>query len=317
LTLGFAGHAQIIEISKFITTCEPGFDHYAFDMTTNAEADGSAEIAIREIDGQSEMRAVEELQKEVWGLPDLDVVPLTQLVAAKAAGGVLLGAFDDKALIGFVYGFVGCENGHMTHHSHMLAVKPAYRNVKLGYKLKCAQRDFVMAQGITEMTWTFDPLQSLNAYFNFGRLGVVSDRYLVDFYGTDAASFLHQNGTDRLWVTWLLTTRRVTELLESSVNGSDVNENKALIELGDDSSPRLRDLDLKDSDDDVSIDIPADIRSIERQDPKTAAAWRTGTRAAFIEAFSAGYVATEFVRGDRTGRYILARGDGTGDVVSE
>ena len=62
-------------------------------------------IRIRDIDGGTELRAVEELQKEVWGVPDLDVVPLSQLVAAKAAGGVLLGAFDRGTLVGFAYGF--------------------------------------------------------------------------------------------------------------------------------------------------------------------------------------------------------------------
>ena len=52
------------------------------------------------------------------------------------------------------------------------------------------------------MTWTFDPLQSANAHFNFRKLGVVSDQYKVDFYGDQSSSFLHRNGTDRLWVTW-------------------------------------------------------------------------------------------------------------------
>lgn len=136
------------------------------------------------------MHAVEELQKEVWGLPGLDVVPLSHLVAVKAAGGVLLGAFDDKTLVGFVYGFVSYEYGQMAHHSHMLAVKPAQRNFNLGLKLKLAQRERVLAQGITVMTWTFDPLQSLNAYFNFNKLGVLADQYKIDFYGADASSYL-------------------------------------------------------------------------------------------------------------------------------
>ena len=117
-------------------------------------------IVIRDIDGGAEMRAVEELQKEVWGVPDLDVVPLSQLVAAKAAGGVLLGAFDHETLVGFVYGFVSYEHGEVTHHSHMLAVRPAFRNFDLGRRLKLAQRERVLAQGINIMTWTFDPLQS-------------------------------------------------------------------------------------------------------------------------------------------------------------
>src|SRR5690349_7144684 len=126
-------------------------------MTTYAGAHDYEQIVIRNIETTTEIRACEKLQKEVWGLPDLDVVPSTQVTAAQAAGGRLMAAFDRVELIGFAYGFVGCENGQMTHHSHMLAVKPEYRNFNLGYKLKNAQRDFVLAQGITEMTWTFDP----------------------------------------------------------------------------------------------------------------------------------------------------------------
>ena len=277
----------------------------------------SASIVIREIEGAIEIRAVEDLQREVWGLPDLDVVPTTQLVAAQAAGGVLIGAFDVDALAGFVYGFVGCENGHMTHHSHMLAVKPPYQDHSLGYRLKCAQRDFVLSQGITEMSWTFDPLQSLNAYFNFGRLGVVSDRYLADFYGTDATSFLHQNGTDRLWVRWPLASRHVAERLENSVSEPENKVAKTLIELGENNAPLVHDLEVKDSIVDVSIEIPTDIRSIEQQDPRTAEAWRAATRIAFTEAFSAGYVATEFVRGDLAGRYVLSRGSETRNLLAK
>jgi len=145
----------------------------------------AVDIVVRDIDGQVEMRAVEELQKEVWGLPDLDVVPLTQLVAAKASGGVVIGAFDRDVLVGFAYGFAGYEEGRVTHHSHMLAVRPGYRSFKIGYLLKLAQREKVIKQGIERMTWTFDPLQSVNAYFNFNKLGVVSDRYFVNFYGEE------------------------------------------------------------------------------------------------------------------------------------
>ena len=235
----------------------------------------SANIVIREIDGTGEMRAVEGLQKEVWGLPDLDVVPLTQLVAAKAAGGVLIGAFDGALLIGFVYGFAGYENGHPTHHSHMLAVKPEYRDFGVGYKLKRAQREFVLALGITEMTWTFDPLQSLNAHFNFGRLGVVSDRYLVDFYGIDAASFLHRNGTDRLWVTWPLASRRVEERLKNIASEVAAETIAPLVELDQYNVPLVNSINFENAPEHLSIEVPSNIGSIERQHAELAGQWRS------------------------------------------
>src|SRR6478752_918396 len=206
-------------------------------MAGTFKTDASTGLVIREIDGANDIGACEELQKEVWGVPDLDVVPLTQLVAARAAGGALIGAFDQEHLIGFAYGFVGYEDGRTTHHSHMLAVKPAYRNFSVGYKLKLAQREFVLAQGITEMTWTFDPLRSLNAHFNFARLGVISDRYLIDFYGNEAASFLHRNGTDRLWVTWPLASRRTAERVEFRDNEFDIESFKPLVKRGNQGEP--------------------------------------------------------------------------------
>ena len=240
----------------------------------------SNNISIRQIETFAELRAVEELQKEVWGIPDIDVVPLTQLIAAKAAGGVLLGAFDRQALVGFVYGFVAEEEGEMAHHSHMLAVKNAYRNFNLGYKLKLAQREEVLAQGISLITWTFDPLQSLNAYFNFAKLGVVCDRYMINFYGEEASSFLHQSGTDRFWVKWLLTSDRVVKRLNSTK------------------------VELENPSDKMLIKIPADVNVLSNE---LAVEWRHRTRRAFTEALEAGYVVRDFYREDNVGIYILGK----------
>jgi predicted GNAT superfamily acetyltransferase len=271
-------------------------------------------IVIRDVYGQTEIRAVEELQKEVWGIPDLEVVPTTQLIAAQAAGGVLLGAFDGETLVGFAYGFPGYEHGRAAHHSHMLAVKPAYRNFDLGRKLKLAQREHVLAQGIETMTWTFDPLQSLNAYFNFSKLGVISDRYFINFYGQDAASFLHGNGTDRLWVTWNLASRRVSERLNKTVPASEFGAVKPLVELREDKAPRLYELSKDSSPERIAIEIPADINAFERQSGELAFAWREATRRAFTEAIAAGYLVENFyrlTRGERQlGTYLLSREKG-------
>src|SRR3954447_1807131 len=91
------------------------------------------QVAIRDITSISEVKAVEELQKEVWGIPDIEVVPLSQMVAARSSGGVLIGAFYGDVLAGFAYGFVGLERGVTVHHSHMLAVRPEYRSHDLGF----------------------------------------------------------------------------------------------------------------------------------------------------------------------------------------
>lgn len=249
-------------------------------MSTASE---TSTIVIRHVEGFAELRAVEEMQKEVWGVPDLDVVPLTHLIAAQAAGGVLLGAFDRKALVGFVYGFVAQEDGEIAHHSHMLAVKCAYRNFNLGYKLKLAQREAVLAQGINLITWTFDPLQSLNAHFNFAKLGVIADRYVVNFYGEEATSFLHQTGTDRFWVKWILNSERVVQRLSST---------KPVLE---------------DPPDKILIEIPGNINAVQQDSPEEACHWREQTRKAFTQAIEEGYVVRDFYRETDKGVYILGR----------
>src|SRR6476619_1467263 len=104
-------------------------------------------IIIRAIRGISEMRAVEDLQREVWAVNDRDIFPALALIPMVDVGAILIGAFDRKELIGFVFGFPGIEDGQSTIHSDMLAVKSEYRSQQLGYRLKLAQRESALAKG--------------------------------------------------------------------------------------------------------------------------------------------------------------------------
>lgn len=256
---------------------------------------------------------MEDLQKEIWSVHDRDITPLTQLIAVKHAGGQLIGARDGQTLIGFVYGFVGLERGRTIHHSHMLAVRPAYRNSNVGYKLKLAQRERVLAQGITRVTWTFDPLQSLNAYFNICKLGVVSDTYMIDFYGPETSSVLHRLGTDRLWVTWLLDSERVRTRLEGQSIRQEIDSQATpLVAVDAEGWPRELALKAALADESAFVEIPSDINSVQRQNAEQAVRWREVTRRGFTEAFAAGFHISDFFRHTRSGQsvgvYVLSRG---------
>src|SRR5438270_10766526 len=137
-------------------------------------------IVIRDLETIEDLRKMGPVEKAVWGLEDRDVAPMTLLIACKEAGSVFVGAFENDAMVGFAFGFPSLENGHVAIHSHMLAVLPQYRDLNLGYRLKLAQREHALRKGIAEMSWTFDPLQSRNAHFNFAKLGVVSNSYKID-----------------------------------------------------------------------------------------------------------------------------------------
>ncbi|MGI8408712.1 MAG: GNAT family N-acetyltransferase [Pyrinomonadaceae bacterium] len=270
-------------------------------------------IVLRDIDSIAEMRAIEDLQIEAWGDAERDIVPLNQLVASRYVGGSLIGAFDNEKLAGFVYGFYGHVRGRPVHHSHMLAVLPTYRNHNLGFRLKAAQRERVLADRLTNrVTWTFDPLQSLNTYFNFGKLGVMSDTYKINVYGEQGASFLHQNGTDRLFVTWILDSPRI----EQRIAGDTPQKTEIVTQLAlpmvtnsESNSPESQEgIRAISAADFVSIEIPADISSVERADFELARRWREETRAAFTEALAAGFTVTDYyLKTERTGIYLLKK----------
>jgi predicted GNAT superfamily acetyltransferase len=275
---------------------------------------------IREVSNEAEYHAIEEVQREAWQFNDLDIVPAATLMATSHAGGCVLGAFDHDLMIGFTYGFLAFEDGRLSLHSHLLGVKPEYRNAQAGFYIKLAQRDFALSRRIDEITWTYDPLQSLNAHLNFGKLGVISERYIVNFYGEATSSPLHQGfGTDRLWVRWLIASHHVKMRIQrdqpaaqtaNRVGDLEAAVNSALV-VNEAGQPRRADFVARLADDSCMIEIPHDITALKQHDPQAAVVWREATRAAFLAAIDAGFVVEDFLRAD-TGSvprwfYLLGR----------
>ncbi len=87
------------------------------------------------------MQELGALEKEVWGLDDRDLTPLSVLIATKEVGAILIGAFEGDALAGFVYGFVGYENERLVIHSQ---VTPT-RSTSTAHR----PRAFCIASGLT------------------------------------------------------------------------------------------------------------------------------------------------------------------------
>jgi predicted GNAT superfamily acetyltransferase len=247
---------------------------------------------------------VEELQKEIWGVTDREVFPALAMRPMMELGGVLIGAFDQDQMVGFVFAFPGLEQDRIILHSDMLAVKLAYRSFGLGYRLKLAQRERALTKHIDTITWTFDPLQAVNAHFNFAKLGVVADRYKVNFYG-ETSSFLHRAGTDRLWVTWLLNSERVNKRL-SQRSPDDVawsEHMNALVQVGRNLEPVVN-TDDRTLESSVTIEIPASINTIVEQSTELATRWSSTTRKAFTEAMNAGYMVADFRFAERSGQKV-------------
>jgi len=187
-------------------------------------------IEIRPCAGFDELEACVRLQVETWGYEDSDVIPRKVFLVAQSIGGQVIGAFDSeiagggaKSLVGFVFSLPGVKVGlglpRAYLHSHMLAVKDAYRNRGLGRELKLEQRREALSRGVCHIEWTFDPLEIKNAFLNIHRLGAIVRSYRPDFYGVSSSRLQGGLPTDRLVAEWWLDSRRVRSIIagQSSV----------------------------------------------------------------------------------------------------
>jgi predicted GNAT superfamily acetyltransferase len=179
-------------------------------------------ILIRPCHSFEELTDCVQLQKDVWGYPDRDVMPRRVFVVAQKIGGQVIGAFDQDKLVGFAMALPGISQKGPYLHSHMLAVDPSYRNRGIGRQLKLFQRREALQRGIGRMEWTFDPLEIKNSFLNIARLGTIARRYAPNFYGISSSPLHGKIPTDRLYAEWWLGSDRVRETLDNEQPSSGV-----------------------------------------------------------------------------------------------
>jgi predicted GNAT superfamily acetyltransferase len=239
-------------------------------------------IEIKTLKSVEEFRKTIEIQKSAWGFSDLDVENHYLMTRTQKYGGLVQGLYLDGNCIGFTFALLGKWKDDYFIYSHMTAVKKEYQGKGYGFLLKKAQRQEILRMGYDTMHWNFDPLESLNAFFNFQRLGVTSSEYERNIYGTGESGLHRGLPTDRLIATWELKSKRVRTKMKKRepIIMESVPENR----IG------------RFHDQTAYIEIPADIRTMKKKDLKLAIAWRLKTRELFEKAFSKKWVAREMVR---------------------
>lgn len=258
-------------------------------------------ITYRDLTSLDDFAAVVDLEAAIWGTSYRDVVPVPILAVTVHRGGILAGAFDRTRLIGFVYSLPGIKDGKPTQWSHMLGVIDEYRNAGAGLELKMLQRERTLAMGLDLIEWTYDPMQALNAHFNFAKLGVVCREYGENVYG-DSESPLHRgNPTDRFVAEWWIREPRTTCDAAGAVAANRANPAGEWHECVD---VRL-DLDAPK----IVVEIPMGFTEMLPRASGLALAWRMATRQIFTTYFPRGYRVVAFAldRASRKGSYVLVR----------
>ncbi|HYO64155.1 MAG TPA: GNAT family N-acetyltransferase [Pyrinomonadaceae bacterium] len=244
------------------------------------------ELEVRECTTVEEFDECLRLQREAFGLPELELSPRRHLVVSRSAGGWVLGAFDRTRLVGFVLHLVAVYGGEVGGYSHMMAVAKEFQNRGVGARLKWAQRERAVSEGRSRIRWTFDPVQARNAHFNLNRLGVAVRRYEENYYGTDYTTIAGEFGrplgldSDRLVAEWDLRAPRVERLArgEASPEGREPG---------------------------AAVEIPPDWGALLRDDPEAARRELLRVRGEFRAALARGLVCASFERGPSRPRYLF------------
>ena len=240
---------------------------------------------IRQLATLEEFAGAVQLQKEIWGFEEVDLLPRRLFVVASHIGGQVLGAYAGSKMIAFCLCLPALKHDPKSEpkpylHSQMLGVLPEYHNSGLGRRLKWAQRTYARGRQIELIEWTFDPLQLKNAFFNIERLGTIVRRYVHNQYGT-TTSHLHGGlPTDRLVPEWWLNSARVL----------------ALAEGGAFERPPVE----------ARVAVPSDIARIVEEDSREARRIQAAAGEQFETHFRAGLSITGFERTPEAGIYLLS-----------
>jgi predicted GNAT superfamily acetyltransferase len=249
------------------------------------------------------------LHRVAWGLDFADAVPPGLLWVSQRLGGVASGAFSASGeLLGFVFGITGIRNGEPVHWSDLLAVRPELRGQGIGRALKLHQRERLLLAGVPLVQWTFDPLESRNAWLNF-RLGITAREYIRDAYGAGASELHRGLGTDRLVADWRIGSERVRSTLAGVAPDAMAGPASPVNDVAFSNGwPRSEEPRLGLNDERLRIRIPSAIQQLKAAEPALALEWRARTRAAFEHYLARGWEATGLQREvGRFSSYLLER----------
>ena len=266
----------------------------------------------------ADFKTCEDIQREVWHSQDIDVVPAPFLLAANRTGGIILGAYSSLGdLVGFVFSILASEGAKTVQHSYMLAVRAAYRNFDVGFKLEMALRKESLKRKISVIVSSFDPMQPSNAYFALGKLGAWTEVYEENFCGETTSLLDRGLPTDRLFTRWELEDSEVARRLEIGPPRRDIRKDlkqRPVINQLTEVAPGMMTcspVKLNCTSPQFLFEIPYNLQEIKNRDLGIALEWQGKMRQVFRSYFKKDYMAADFWVIEQDGRlrafYVLKK----------
>jgi len=246
-------------------------------------------LIIKNIKSIEELHQVHKLESIVWS-PE-DTVPISHTAATIKNGGFILGAFDEEKLIGFQYSFPGFDGIKPYLVSHSLGIHPDYRKLGIGEKLKHEQRELAAKMGYDLISWTYDPLETVNANLNLHKLGATCTAYIENAYGEMADGMNDGLSTDRFVVEWSVNK------VERERRNNEISQLPLLIQVGfEDGSLVPGDINLEENSDILLVPVPGNFQEIKTKNFNAALLWREKTKQVFTHYLKHGWVVTDLVK---------------------
>jgi predicted GNAT superfamily acetyltransferase len=175
-------------------------------------------------------------------------------------GGLTLGAFAGRELVGYSYALAGRDGRRSFLLSCGLAVSRDFASRGVGEALKREQARRALAAGYDQIRWTTNPLASAPLHLYLSKLGARLVRYRRDMYAGIRASVY----PDEVEIEWDLTR----------------------------AAPRQ-------PGDARTVEIPWDRAALLRRSEKAARDWQDSVRTAMEALLASGFVGTAVIA-DRT-----------------
>ncbi|MEK3889336.1 GNAT family N-acetyltransferase [Bacillus sp. FSL K6-3431] len=258
-------------------------------------------VQIRSLHDMEEMKQVQVLEDLVW---TGDSIPTHQTITAIKNGGLMLGAFIEGKLVGFNYSFPGFLKGKIYLCSHNMGIHPDHRGKGIGSMLKGVQKEKASEMGYDLITWTFDPLETRNAYLNLSKLRAVCDTYMENCYGEINDGLNNGLPTDRFKVEWWLESEHIGKSFQAQTPIGIIPW-----EMTNNDLPKLGDFDSLSDERSIHVPVPVDFQMLKRKDSGLALDWRMKTRKVFQTFFAKGYtaIALEKTENDPVHHYVLVK----------
>jgi predicted GNAT superfamily acetyltransferase len=267
------------------------------------------EISLKKVTTVPELEVVAELERKVWGA---EPIPVHQTATAMKNGGIVIGAYDGDKLVGFSYGFAGFANGGTYLCSHMMGIDPDYQNQGIGYRLKIAQAEEARKIGYNKIRWTYDPLESRNAFLNIAKLGAICSDYIENCYGDMNDELNRGLPTDRFNVEWLIHSPHLEQRVAQFAD-VQVKEEQLLLgwEAREDGFPQAteRAIDWESGAEFLFVPTPISFQKMKKTERELAIDWRMRTRYVLSEAFASGWAVAHIIPANQepVQHYVLVR----------